>query len=58
MKKTKNVTININGNEVTLEETQIKFYLSETKKKKVYKNKIEKFFANLGDIFNKNNNLS
>ncbi len=32
MKKTKSVTININGNEVTLEETQIKFYLSETKK--------------------------
>jgi hypothetical protein len=58
MKKTKSVTININGNEVTLEETQIKFYLSETKKKKVYKNKIEKFFTNLGDIFNKNNNLS
>ena len=58
MKKTKSVTININGNEVILEETQIKFYLSETKKKKVYKNKIEKFFTNLGDIFNKNNNLS
>jgi hypothetical protein len=58
MKKNKSVTININGNEVTLEETQIKFYLSETKKKKVHKNKIEKFFANLGDIFNKNNNLS
>jgi len=58
MKKTKSVTVNINGNEVILEEAEIKFYLSETKKKKVYKSKIEKFFTNLGDIFNKNNNLS
>jgi hypothetical protein len=55
MKKNKSITVNINGNEVVLDETEIKFYLSETKKKKVNKSKIEKFFTNLGNIFNKNN---
>jgi hypothetical protein len=55
MKKNKSITVNINGNEVVLDETEIKFYLSETKKKTVKKSKIEKFFSNLGDIFNKNN---
>jgi|TARA_R110000868_G_scaffold119024_1_gene315375 hypothetical protein len=55
MKKNKSITVNINGNEVVLDEAEIKFYLSETKKKKVNKSKIEKFFTNLGNIFNKNN---
>lgn len=55
MKKNKSITVNINGNEVILDESEIKFYLSETKKKKVNKSKIEKFFTNLGNIFNKNN---
>lgn len=55
MKKNKSITVNINGNEVVLDETEIKFYLSETKNKKVNKSKIEKFFTNLGNIFNKNN---
>ncbi len=55
MKKNKSITVNINGNEVVLDETEIKFYLSETKKKTVNKSKIEKFFTNLGNIFNKNN---
>jgi len=55
MKKNKTLTININGNEVVLDESKIKFYLSETKNKTVNKDKIEKFFTNLGDIFNKNN---
>ena len=55
MKKNKTLTVNINGNEVVLDEAEIKFYLSETKKKKVNKSKIEKFFTNLGNIFNKNN---
>jgi hypothetical protein len=55
MKKNKSITVNINGNEVVLDEEEIKFYLSETKKKKVNKSKIEKFFTNLGNIFNKNN---
>ncbi len=55
MKKNKNLTVNINGNEVVLDDTKIKFYLSETKSKTVNKSKIEKFFTNLGDIFNKNN---
>jgi hypothetical protein len=55
MKKNKTLTININGNEVVLDESKIKFYLSETKNKIVNKSKIEKFFTNLGDIFNKNN---
>ena len=55
MKKNKSITVNINGNEVVLDESEIKFYLSETKKKKVNKSKIEKFFTNLGNIFNKNN---
>ena len=43
MKKNKSITVNINGNEVVLDEAEIKFYLSETKKKKVNKSKIEKF---------------
>ena len=55
MKKNKSITVNINGNEVVLDEAEIKFYLSETKKKKVNKSKIEKFFTNLGNNFNKNN---
>ena len=55
MKKNKSITVNINGNEVVLDEAEIKFYLSETKKKKGNKSKIEKFFTNLGNIFNKNN---
>jgi hypothetical protein len=55
MKKNKTLTININGNEIVLDESKIKFYLSETKNKIVNKSKIEKFFTNLGDIFNKNN---
>jgi hypothetical protein len=58
MKKNKTLTININGNEVVLDESKIKFYLSETKNKIVNKSKIEKFFTNLGDIFNKNNESS
>jgi hypothetical protein len=55
MKKNKTITININGNEVVLDESKIKFYLSETKNKTVNKDKIEKFFTNLGVIFNKHN---
>jgi len=55
MKKNKTITININGNEVVLDESKIKFYLSETKNKTVNKDKIEKFFTNLGNIFNKHN---
>jgi len=55
MKKNKTLTININGNEVVLDESKIKFYLSETKNKTVNKDKIEKFFTNLGVIFNKHN---
>jgi hypothetical protein len=58
MKKNKNLTVNINGNEVVLDDTKIKFYLSETKSKTVNKAKIEKFFTNLGYIFNKNNESS
>ncbi len=58
MKKIKSITLNINGNEVVLDDTEIKFYLSETKKKSVNKAKIEKFFTNLGYIFNKNNESS
>ena len=58
MKKNKTLTININGNEVVLDESKIKFYLSETKNKTVNKDKIEKFFTNLGYIFNKNNESS
>jgi len=58
MKKIKSITININGNEVVLDDTEIKFYLSETKSKTVNKSKIEKFFTNLGYIFNKNNESS
>jgi hypothetical protein len=58
MKKNKKLTVNINGNEVVLDETEIQFYLSETKKKTVNKSKIEKFFTNLGNIFNKNNESS
>ena len=37
MKKNKILTINIDGNEVVLDETKIKFYLSETKNKTVNK---------------------
>ena len=55
MKKNKTLTVNINGNEVVLDETKIKFYLSETKNKTVNKVKIEKFFTNLGVVFNKHN---
>ena len=55
MKKNKILTINIDGNEVVLDETKIKFYLSETKNKTVNKLKIENFFTNLGVIFNKHN---
>jgi hypothetical protein len=55
MKKNKILTINIDGNEVVLDESKIKFYLSETKNKTVNKVKIEKFFTNLGVIFNKHN---
>ena len=55
MKKNKKLTVNINGNEVVLDESKIQFYLSETKKKTVNKSKIEKFFTNLGNIFNKHN---
>ena len=55
MKKNKSITVNINGNEVVLDEAEIKFYLSETKNKTVNKVKIEKFFTNLGVIFNKHN---
>ncbi len=55
MKKNKKLTVNINGNEVVLDESEIQFYLSETKKKTVNKSKIEKFFTNLGNIFNKHN---
>ena len=58
MKKIKSITLNINGNEVVLDDTEIKFYLSETKSKTVNKSKIEKFFTNLGYIFNKNNESS
>ena len=57
MKKKQSITININGTEVILDDTKINFYLSETKRKKVNKLRMEKFFSNLGDIFNKNKDL-
>lgn len=57
MKNTRSIIVNINGSEVTLDETKIKFYLSETKNKIINKSKIQKFFSNLGDIFSKNKHL-
>ena len=51
MKKPRNITINVNDEELTLNEAQIKFYQQETKKTKVGKNGLQKFFANLIKMF-------
>lgn len=52
MKKSKKITIQLKGSEVEIGDSEIKFYLSETRKKKIQKNKVEKFFNNLIDRFN------
>ena len=51
MKKPRNITINVNNEELILEEQQIKFYKKETNKNKVEKNEVQKFFANLIKMF-------
>lgn len=51
MRKTRQIIVQIEDDEVVLTNADIKFYLSETLRKKVHKNKIQKFFANLSNIF-------
>lgn len=52
MKKSKKITVQLKGSDVELGDSELKFYLSETQKKKIQKNKVEKFFNNLIDRFN------
>lgn len=54
MKKNNTVTIRLNNNDITLENDKIQFYLKESNRKIINKNKIEKFFTNLLNVFNKN----
>jgi len=51
MKKPRNITIHVNDEELILNEAQIKFYQQETKKVKVEKNAVQKFFTNLIKMF-------
>lgn len=52
MKKSKKMTIKLRDTDVEIGESEIKFYLNETQKKKVEKNGVEKFFNNLMNRFN------
>lgn len=52
MKKQKKIIIKLNDSEIELGDSELKFYLTETRKKKIIKNKVEKFFNNLIDRFN------
>jgi hypothetical protein len=52
MKKQKKITIKLKDSDIELGESEINFYLNETQKKKVEKNRVEKFFNNLVDRFN------
>lgn len=52
MKTQKKITIKLKDSDIELGESEIKFYLTETRKKKISKNKVEKFFNNLIDRFN------
>lgn len=52
MRKTRQIIVQIEDDEVVLTDADIKFYLSETLRKKVHKSKIQQFFANLLNVFN------
>lgn len=52
MKKSQEITIKVNDTDVQLDQRNIQFYLTETRKSKVNKKGIEKFFTKLWTIFN------
>lgn len=52
MKKTRSITIKINDTDIQLDQSSINFYLTETKKKKINKTSLEKFFTRLWTTFN------
>jgi len=51
MEKQKTVKINVEGDEINLSTENINFYRSETRKKIVKKNSLEKFYKNLIEQF-------
>lgn len=54
MKKSKKLTIKVKDTNIELTESELNFYLSETNRKKIQKNGVEKFFNNLLNRFNTN----
>lgn len=46
------MTITLDESEIELNDVELKFYLTETQKKKIEKRGVQKFFNNLLNIFN------